>query len=133
MGSSTGTLFLSEEKGFRNSIKKFVNEEYHLHSEDETRLKERFQKLTKKRSYQHEIWRDKTSAIISTKKILKYANKYNTKAHILHISTKDEIDLIKKTKKNITAEVTPQHLTLYSPGLLQKTGIKITNESSNKK
>ena len=42
------------------------------------------------------------SAVLSTKRVLKYANKYNTKVHILHISTKDEINLLKNTKSNIT-------------------------------
>ena len=51
---------------------------------------------------QHEYWRDTKSAVLSTKRVLKYANKYNTKAHILHISTKDEINLLRRTKKNIT-------------------------------
>ena len=124
MGSSTGTLLLSDEKDLAKALKT-CKRRVALHSEDETRLKKRFKLIdTKKGVSQHEIWRDKESAILSTKRILKYANKYNTKAHILHISTKDEIELLKNTKKNITAEVTPQHLTLFSPNCYKKLGTK---------
>ncbi len=124
MGSSTGTLLLSEEKDLATALK-ICKRRVALHSEDELRLKKRFELIDKKKGVmQHEIWRDKTSAILSTKRILKYANKYNTKAHILHISTKDEIDLLKNTKNNITAEVTPQHLTLHSPNCYRKLGTK---------
>ena len=88
-------------------------------------MKERFNKINKTKGVnQHEKWRDKESAIISTKRVLKYAKKYNTKVHILHISTKDEINLLKNTKSNITAEVTPQHLTLFSPKCYSKLGTK---------
>ena len=124
MGSSTGSLLLSEEKDLATALKA-CKRRVALHSEDESRLKERFIKIDKTKGVkQHEVWRDKESALLSTKRILKYAKKYNTKAHILHISTKDEIDLIKNTKNNITAEVTPQHLTLFSPDCYKKLGTK---------
>ena len=115
---------LSEEKDLATALK-VCKRRVALHSEDESRLKERFIKIDKTKGVkQHEVWRDKESALLSTKRILKYAKKYNTKAHILHISTKDEIELIKNTKNNITAEVTPQHLTLFSPDCYKKLGTK---------
>ena len=33
------------------------------------------------------------------KKVLEYANKYNTKAHILHVSTADEMSLLTKQRE----------------------------------
>ena len=42
--------------------------------------------------------------------------------HILHISTADEIEIIKKHKKYITCEVTPQHLFFSSPQCYEKLG-----------
>ncbi len=122
MGSSTGSLLLSEEKDIEKALK-ICKRRVAIHSEDEERLKKRFANIDKKKGVsQHEVWRDKESAILSTKRVLKYAKKYKTKAHILHISTKDEIDLLKKTNKNITGEVTPQHLTLFSPNCYKKIG-----------
>ena len=98
MGSSTGTLLLSEEKDLETALR-ICKRRVAIHSEDEERLKKDLKNKKKKGVLQHEYWRDTKSAILSTKRVLKYANKYNTKAHILHISTKDEINLIKKKKK----------------------------------
>ena len=124
MGSSTGTLLLSEEKDLETALR-ICKRRVAIHSEDEERLKKRFMQIKKKEGVlQHEYWRDTKSAVLSTKRVLKYANKYNTKAHILHISTKDEINLLRRTKKNITCEVTPQHLSLFSPNCYESLGSK---------
>ena len=124
MGSSTGTLLLSEEKDLETALR-ICKRRVAIHSEDEERLKKRFLQIKKKEGVlQHEYWRDAKSAVLSTKRVLKYANKYNTKAHILHISTKDEINLLRRTKKNITCEVTPQHLSLFSPNCYESLGSK---------
>tara|TARA_B100001248_G_scaffold260523_1_gene248897 strand:+ start:182 stop:1504 length:1323 start_codon:yes stop_codon:yes gene_type:complete len=124
MGSSTGSLLLSEEEDLEKALKT-CKRRVAIHSEDETRLKERFLKINHRKGViQHEVWRDEKSAILSTERVIKYALKYKTKAHILHISTKDEIELIKNSKKHITCEVTPQHLTLFSPDCYKKLGSK---------
>ena len=62
------------------------------------RLVERFQMNKTKGVLNMKIERP-LSAIISTKKVLKYAKKYNTKAHILHISTADEMELLQNKGK----------------------------------
>ena len=62
------------------------------------------------------------SAIESTKRLIKISKKVSRKIHILHISTKEEIDLIKKNKKLVTSEATPQHLYFHSPDCYQKLG-----------
>jgi len=88
-----------------------------VHSEDEYRLLAR-KKIINSKSVsvnQHEIWRDSITALNSTKRLIKISKKLDRKIHILHISTEDEIQLIKKNKKLITAEVTPQHLFFNSP------------------
>ena len=48
--------------------------------------------------------------------------RYNKKAHILHITTKEEIDFLSQNKGNITFEITPQHLTFYAPDCYDKLG-----------
>ena len=124
MGSSTGTLLVSEDKDLELALKT-CKRRVAIHSEDEIRLKNRFKTINKLNGVlEHENWRDPESAIISTKKVIKYAKKYNTKAHILHISTKQEIDILKDKGEFITVEVTPQHLTLFSPDCYNKLGTK---------
>ena len=56
------------------------------------------------------------------KKNCKIAKKYNKKAHVLHITTKQEIDFLSQHKGNITFEITPQHLTIYAPDCYDKLG-----------
>ena len=35
------------------------------------------------------------------------------KIHVLHVTTREEVDFLAMHKKNVTFETTPQHLTLY--------------------
>ena len=120
MGSSTGSLLISEEEDLKIALKT-CKRRVAIHSEDEQRLIERYKKIdTSNGVKEHEKWRDPLSAITSTKKVIKYAKLYNTKAHILHISTADEMKLLKNKGKYITVEVTPQHLTLFSPDCYNK-------------
>ncbi len=122
LGSSTGSLLVSDEKDIELALKN-CKRRVAIHSEDETRLKERYKKINKNRGViEHEEWRDAVSALISTKRVLYYSKKYKTKAHLLHISTHQEMEILKDKPDHITVEVTPQHLTFYSPDCYQKLG-----------
>ena len=120
-GSSTGNLLVNKEedieKVFQNSSK-IVS----VHSEDEEILNMR-KKLIKKGDVKtHPIWRNEVSAIASTRKIVKIAERFKKKAHILHVTTRDEVDFLLQHKGNISFEITPQHLTLSSPECYEKLG-----------
>tara|TARA_Y100000817_G_scaffold310199_1_gene300445 strand:- start:78 stop:1385 length:1308 start_codon:yes stop_codon:yes gene_type:complete len=120
-GSSTGNLLVNKEedieKVFQNSSK-IVS----VHSEDEEILNMR-KKLIKKGDVKtHPIWRNEVSAIASTRKIVKIAERFKKKAHILHITTRDEVDFLSQHKGNVSFEITPQHLTLSSPECYEKLG-----------
>ena len=123
MGSSTGDLLVDDDESL---IKVFssVNRRVAIHSEDEFRLAERKKILEKENVsiFDHSIWRDEQAAISSTKRLIKIANNLRKKMHILHISTVDEIEIIKKYRKYITCEVTPQHLFFSSPECYEKLG-----------
>jgi dihydroorotase len=54
--------------------------------------------------------------------VVKIAERYNKQIHVLHVSTKEEVDFLAMHKKNITFETTPQHLTLYAPDCYNKLG-----------
>ena len=120
-GSSTGNLLVQHEKDieivFKNSSKVVA-----VHSEDEEILN-RNKKLIKDGDvHSHPIWRSAECAISSTRRIVKIAERYKKKAHILHVTTKDEIDFLSQHKGNITFEITPQHLTIYAPDCYNKLG-----------
>jgi len=123
MGSSTGNLLLDDidaiEKLF--NIKEGV---IAFHCEDEDRLKKRRLELGKglTKVAQHPEWRDVDTALIATTQIINLAKKYKRKAHILHVTTRQEWELIKENKEFVTAECTPQHLYFKAPDIYQKLG-----------
>jgi len=120
-GSSTGNLLVAEEKDievvFQNSSKVVA-----VHSEDEAILNINKKLIKKGDVHSHPIWRSEECAMSSTRRIVKIAERYNKKAHILHVTTKQEIDFLSQHKGNITFEITPQHLTIYAPDCYNKLG-----------
>ena len=120
-GSSTGNLLVAEEndidKVFQNSSKVVA-----VHSEDEAILNINKKLIKKGDVHTHPVWRSVECAISSTRRIVKIAERYKKKAHVLHITTKEEIDFLSQHKGNITFEITPQHLTMYAPDFYNKLG-----------
>ena len=114
VGSSTGNLLVKNEedieKVFLNSSK-IVS----VHSEDEDILNLRKKMIEEGNVKTHPVWRNEESAISSTRKIVKISERLNKQSHILHVTTKEEVDFLSQHKGNITFEITPQHLTLVSP------------------
>ena len=121
VGSSTGNLLVALEedidKVFQNSSKVVA-----VHSEDEEILNKNKKLIKNGDVHSHPIWRSEECAISSTRRIVRLAKKYNKKAHILHITTKQEVDFLSQHKGNITFEITPQHLTIYAPDCYDKLG-----------
>ena len=120
-GSSTGNLLVADEKDietvFKNSSKVVA-----VHSEDEEILNKNKKLIKDGDVHSHPIWRSEECAVSSTRRIVKIAERYNKKAHVLHITTKQEIDFLSQHKGNITFEITPQHLTIYAPDCYDKLG-----------
>ena len=120
-GSSTGNLLVADEKDiekvFKNSSKVVA-----VHSEDEEILNINKKLIKNGDVHSHPIWRSVECAMSSTRRIVRIAEKYKKKAHVLHITTKEEIDFLSQHKGNITFEITPQHLTIYAPDCYNKLG-----------
>jgi len=120
-GSSTGNLLVADEKDietvFQNSSKVVA-----VHSEDEEILNINKKLIKDGDVHSHPIWRSEECAISSTRRIVRIAERYKKKAHVLHVTTKQEIDFLSQHKGNITFEITPQHLTIYAPDCYDKLG-----------
>ena len=120
-GSSTGNLLVADEKDidkvFENCSKVVA-----VHSEDEEVLNKNKKLIKNGDVHSHPIWRSEECAMSSTRRIVRLAEKHNKKAHVLHITTKQEIDFLSQHKGNITFEITPQHLTIYAPDCYDKLG-----------
>ena len=120
-GSSTGNLLVHKEEDIEKvfeSTSKIVA----VHSEDEDILNQRKKLRESGNVLSHPIWRNEESAMSSTRRIVKIAKRLNKKAHILHVSTKEEVNFLSQHKGNITFEITPQHLTIFSPDCYKKLG-----------
>ncbi len=120
-GSSTGNLLVADEKDidkvFQNSSKVVA-----VHSEDEEILNKNKKLIKNGDVHSHPVWRSEECAMSSTRRIVRIAERHNKKAHVLHITTKQEIDFLSQHKENITFEITPQHLTIYAPDCYDKLG-----------
>lgn len=122
MGSSTGTLLVEDdshlEKILNNTKRRVI-----FHCEDEYRLKDRkklFANSTDPKDHPH--WRDAESAFLATQRIINLAKKTNHPIHILHVTTRQEMELLAKHKSFASVEVLPQHLTLSAPECYERWG-----------
>jgi len=120
-GSSTGKLLVDKEA----DIEKVISQSdriISIHSEDEEILNLRKKFIKEGDVHSHPEWRNTECAISSTRRVVKIAERYNKQIHVLHVTTKDEVDFLAMHKKNVTFEITPQHLTLYAPDCYNKLG-----------
>lgn len=117
MGSSTGNMLvdnpLTLDKVFRESEVLIAT-----HCEDEKMIRERYAAYKASKPdlepADHPIIRDAEVCFQSSFTAVQYAKKYNTRLHILHISTARELQLftnmIPLEQKRITAEACVHHL-----------------------
>ena len=120
-GSSTGNLLVDKEADIEKVISS-SDRVVSIHSEDEDIIKLRKKFIRKGDVHSHPEWRNVECAMSSTRRVVKIAERYNKKIHVLHVTTKDEVDFLAMHKKNVTFETTPQHLTLYAPDCYVKLG-----------
>jgi len=117
MGSSTGNMLVDDEGTLS---KLFANAPCLIatHCEDESRIRERKKIFENKEATAeiHPLIRDVETCYLSSSKAIELAKKYNTRLHILHISTAKETDLFNNEvplkDKKITSEVCVHHLSL---------------------
>jgi dihydroorotase len=117
MGSSTGNMlvdnYLTLDKLFRESEVLIAT-----HCEDEKIIKTNYEKIKKEKGAlspaDHPLIRDENACFESSFTAIQFAKKYNSRLHILHISTEKELQLftnmIPLSDKRITCEVCVHHL-----------------------
>jgi dihydroorotase len=123
IGSSTGDLLVEDDEGLEKIISR-LGRRAAFHSEDEFRLRERIHHQVAGDASSHPTWRDAEAARLCTERLLRIANKYNKRIHVLHISTADELPLLAANRALATVEVTPHHLTLSADDY-QRLGTKL--------
>jgi len=117
MGSSTGNMFVDDK-----ALTKFFSESPLLiatHCEDDTTIKNNILKFKKEFGenvpiHYHPTIRSEEACYKSSSLAVELAQKYNSRLHILHLSTAKELDLLNQSipsrNKKITAEVCVHHL-----------------------
>ncbi len=117
MGSSTGDLLLDNpvtlEKLFRESELLIAT-----HCEDERRMRQNYERLTAGGRAltleDYPVYKDEEACYLSSLLAIQLAKKYNSRLHILHITTEKELQLFSNwmplAEKRITAEACVHHL-----------------------
>ncbi len=127
MGSSTGGLLVDNPL----TLEKLFSESEVLiatHCENEKTIKANFERLKKEKGVltaaDHPIIRDDNNCFESSFYAIQFARKYNSRLHILHISTEKELqlfgNLLPLREKRITAEVCVHHLHFTADDYAQK-------------
>ncbi|MCO4793207.1 MAG: dihydroorotase [Bacteriovoracaceae bacterium] len=122
LGSSTGDLLLYNKEKLLE-VFKGTKSMIAVHSENEEMLKEN--KSIQQNAtdvHAHYKWRDVETAFSSTTRVIEIAKEAGRKVHVLHITSKKEIEFLKDNKDFCTVEVTPQHLTLFAPDIYNEIG-----------
>jgi len=129
MGSSTGNMLVDNRETL-NHLFSNVNMLIATHCEDEETIR-RNKELWKDKNptaAHHPIIRSVEGCYLSSSMAIDLAKKHNTRLHILHISTQDEIALFDNTiplkDKRITSEVCVHHL-YFNADDYERLGTKI--------
>ena len=124
IGSSTGSLLVEDDESLRK-IFNVIRRRAAFHAEDEYRLNERQHLRVEGDPRSHPVWRDETAAMTATQRLVKLARETGRRIHILHISTKEEIEYLREHKDLVTCEATPHHLTLAGPEDYLRLGTRV--------
>lgn len=123
-GSSTGDLLVEDDETL-TQVFSTIRRRCSIHSELESRLRERLPIRRVGDPTSHYEWRDEVAALESTQRLLRLAQATGARIHILHVSTGAEMELLSHHKDVATVEVTPQHLTLVGPEDYERLGTKV--------
>jgi dihydroorotase len=121
-GSSTGDL-LVEDDDHLERIMRAGRRRIAYHSEDEYRLQARRSLFERGEPYaRHPEWRDVETAFLGTRRLMALARLTGRPAHILHVSTAEELEYLKEFRDIATCEVLINHLTQVAPDAYEKLG-----------
>lgn len=113
MGSMKGDLLVDQDAALE-AIFAEGERLIAVHAEDQARIRERRQQFAEGHDPSlHSQIQDNQAALLATQQALGLSKKYQRRLHILHLSTAEEVELLRQDKPSwVTAEVTPQHLLL---------------------
>lgn len=116
MGCSTGNLVIDDDESLHAvfSIAAKENMLVAVHAEDEHLIQERKANYKGEMNYHaHSHLRNIEVATTAVAKAVELSKQYGTRLYILHVSSAEEIDIIRRAKQaglSVFAETTPHHL-----------------------
>jgi len=114
-GSSTGDLMVEDDEHLER-VMRAGRRRISYHSEDEYRLQARKPMFKSGDPYSnHMVWRDEECAFLGTRRLMALARRTGRPAHILHVSTAQELDYLKDYRDLATVEVLVNHLSQSAP------------------
>ena len=121
-GSSTSSLLIEDDEHLALAMQA-GRRRIAFHSEDEYRLIERRPMFKLGDPYSsHMEWRDEECAFLGTRRLMALARRTGRPAHILHVSTAQELDYLKDYRDIATAEILVNHLTQWAPDVYDRLG-----------
>jgi dihydroorotase len=126
-GSSTGDLLVEDDASLE-AVMRSGRRRICYHAEDEYRLQARKALFTPGMPHRHHMeWRDVETAFLGTRRILAIARRTNRPAHILHVSTAEELDYLAGFRDIATCEVLVNHLTQTDEAYERLQGYAVMN------
>lgn len=133
MGCSTGNLVIDDDESLHAVFEIAAKQGLlvAVHAEDEHLLRARKAAFQGEKHYaSHSLLRDETVATTAVQKAIQLCKQYGTRLYILHVSTQDEVALIREAKAAqlpVFAETTPHHLFLDTSAYAHLQGCAVVN------
>jgi dihydroorotase len=119
-GSSTGDLMVEDDEHLER-VMLSGQRRIAYHSEDEYRLQARKPMFKSGDPYSHHMeWRDEECAFLGTRRLMALARRTGRPAHILHVSTAQELAYLADYRDIATCEVLVNHLTQVAPDCYER-------------
>ena len=121
-GSSTGDLLVEDDASLER-VMRSGRRRIAYHSEDEYRLQDRRRQFGAGEPFaRHMEWRDVECAFLGTRRLMALAQATGRPAHILHVSTAEELAYLRDFRDLATCEVLVNHLTQIGPEAYEALG-----------
>ncbi|MGZ9108389.1 MAG: dihydroorotase [Micavibrio sp.] len=123
MGSSTGDLLCSTDEAVA-AVLANGRRVVATHAEDEAMMIENKKTMLGDSNdvRLHPVWRSVESCVSATSRLIRLAREHNRRVHVLHISTAEEMEILKDHRDVASVEVLANHLTLSAPECYERLG-----------
>src|ERR1700751_3012557 len=121
IGSSTGALLVEDDESLRR-IFAVIRRRAAFPPGRESRWTTRKPLRVENDPRSHPVWRDETAALRATQRLVALARESGKRIHVLHITTKEEIEFLRDHKDVASCEATPHHLTRVAPECYERLG-----------